>query len=183
MGHGESDAPYINYSIKNESLAFGDFVKAEQLQGVYLVGHSYGGWIAAYYASIIQVKGLVLVDTAGLKVAFDQVVAAKRQEEYKNSLFRTVMETEGNKDYVIKSVLDSEFVEEEIDDEMIARIKEPTLIIWGAKDILLNPAIGKILHSKMPNSEFELIENAGHVPHYTQPEEFASKLLAFLSAN
>ncbi len=183
LGHGESDAPHIKYTIKNQSLALDDFVKSENIHDIYLVGHSYGGWVAAYYASINQIGGLILEDTAGLKIAFDQVVAAKRQEEYKNALFKTVMETEGNKDYVIKSILDSEFVDEEIDDEMMARIKEPILIIWGAKDILLSPSIGKILHSKMPNSKLEFVENAGHVPHYAQPGEFAEKLLAFLSAN
>jgi pimeloyl-ACP methyl ester carboxylesterase len=181
LGHGESDAPHINYTVKNQTLVLGDFIKAENIQNAYLAGHSYGAWVAAYYASTNEVIGLVLEDTAGLKIAFDQVVAAKRQEEYKSAMYRSIMELEGNKDYVIKSVLDLEFSSEELDDEVLGRIKEPTMIIWGANDILLNPAIGKILHSKMQNSELEIIEGAGHVPHYTKPEEFAEKLVAFLS--
>ncbi len=181
LGHGASDAPHINYSVKNQCLALNDLVKAEGLDNIYMIGHSYGGWVTAYYASTNAVKGLVLEDSAGLKLAFDEVVAAKRQQDYKDAFFKSVIEMEGNRDYLIKSILDEEFLEQELDDQILQRITEPTLIIWGAKDILLNPAIGKILHSKIPQSRLEMIEVAGHVPHYIQAKEFVVLFLVFLS--
>ena len=43
----------------------------------------------------------------------------------------------------------------------------------------MTPAYGEKWCRSIPNARFELIENAGHFPHWEQPEAFAAKLAAF----
>lgn len=181
LGHGSSDAPQINYTIKAQSLALDGFIKDQALEDFYIVGHSYGGWIGAYYASENKVKGLVLEDAAGLKEAFDQIVMAKREQDYKDAFFRTAMEINNNKDYVIKSILEENLRDGELDSAILSRITAPTLIIWGKKDLLLSPEMGLILQKKIKNSELFFIEDAGHEPHWLHPEEVVKKLMEFIS--
>ncbi len=181
LGHGGSDAPQINYTIRAQSTALSDFIKDQILEDVYIIGHSYGGWVGAYYASENKIKGLVLEDSAGLKEAFDQIVMAKREQDYKDAFFRSAMEINNNKDYVIKSIVEENFKEGELDAQMLGRIKAPTLIIWGKKDLLLSPDMGIILNKRIKNSELFFIDDSGHEPHWSHPEEVVAKLMEFIS--
>jgi pimeloyl-ACP methyl ester carboxylesterase len=62
-GFGQSDKPLDeHYSIQDQARLIGDFLERSKLQGVTLVGHSYGGGVA-------------------LAVALDQMDAGKRQIE------------------------------------------------------------------------------------------------------
>jgi pimeloyl-ACP methyl ester carboxylesterase len=181
LGHGESDAPQIDYTIKNQALAINNFIKGEALREVYIIGHSYGGWIGAYYASQYQLRGLILEDSAGLKEGFDQIVAVRRVQEYKAAFFKSAMQLNNNKDYVIKSILEADFKEEELDDAILGKITVPTLIIWGRRDILLNAEMGNILQKKIKNSKIRFIEDAGHEPHASHPDEVVAKIIDFIS--
>ncbi|MCW6160039.1 MAG: alpha/beta hydrolase [Candidatus Micrarchaeales archaeon] len=180
LGHGLSDAPEIDYTVKAQVEALWELFEQENLSGFYLIGHSYGGWIAAYYASKYAVGGLVLEDAPGLKEAFDQIVAANRVEEFKSTFFKLSMEFSGNKDYVMKSILDSDFREDQLTDEILAEITEPTLIIWGSRDIMLSPENAKIFKSKIKNSSIRIISGAGHTGHFTHPQEFIDYILGFV---
>ncbi len=183
LGHGASEAPQINYTVKNQAWALKGFIEDQLLDDVYLFGHSYGGWVAAYYASKYKVKGLVLEDCAGLKEAFDQVVAANRVDDFKNAFFRTAMEVDGNKDYVIKSVLDNDFGEGELDDVILGKITAPTMIIWGKKDMLLSPTMAGMFQKKIMGSEVRFVEDAGHIPHFTSPDNVLGLLTEFISVH
>lgn len=180
LGHGLSDAPETNYTVKAQAETLWEFFEVENLSGFCLIGHSYGGWIAAYYASKYAVGELVLEDAAGLKEAFDQIVAAGREEEFKKTFFKLAMGFAGNKDYVVKSVLDSDFREDQLTDEILSEITEPTLIIWGSRDILLSPENAKIFKSKIKNSSIAMISGAGHDGHFTNPQDFVDYLTAFV---
>ncbi len=180
LGHGLSDAPEIDYTVKAQAETLWEFFEAENLSGFYLVGHSYGGWIAAYYTSKYSIAGLVLEDATGLKEAFDQIVAAGREEEFKKTFFKLAMGFAGNKEYVVRSILDSDFNEDQLTDDVLAEISEPTLIIWGSRDIMLSPENAKLFKSKIKNSTIDIISGAGHDGHYTNPQEFVDYLIGFV---
>jgi pimeloyl-ACP methyl ester carboxylesterase len=55
----------------------------------------------------------------------------------------------------------------------------PTLIVWGKHDRVTPVALAKPVHEAMPHAELHLLE-AGHLPHYDQPEVFMPILLDFL---
>lgn len=53
--------------------------------------------------------------------------------------------------------------------ERYDEIQVPTLIIWGNEDNILSPTQGKLLHKQITNSQLELIEKCGHIPHEELP--------------
>ncbi len=59
-------------------------------------------------------------------------------------------------------------------------IKIPTLIIWCDHDKVIKPHIGLRLHKDMPNSDFRVIGNCGHLPQEEQPQDTIRLLQAFL---
>jgi 3-oxoadipate enol-lactonase len=49
-------------------------------------------------------------------------------------------------------------------------IATPALVIAGDEDRVMAPKVQKKIASILPNSRFELIENAGHVVYLEQPD-------------
>ena len=61
-------------------------------------------------------------------------------------------------------------------------IEKPILIAWGSEDRIIPLDAGRYLHSQLRNSELEVFEGAGHVPHWERPEDFNSRVSKFLDA-
>ena len=60
-------------------------------------------------------------------------------------------------------------------------IVQPTLLIWGAGDRLINPeSYAQRLHQDMPGSNLVVVEKAGHLPHQEQPQVFNQLVMDFL---
>lgn len=59
------------------------------------------------------------------------------------------------------------------------RIDAPTLVISGEKDPIVPPINARILAKRIPNSELELIPNAGHLVLMDQPERVAGRIEEF----
>jgi pimeloyl-ACP methyl ester carboxylesterase len=69
-------------------------------------------------------------------------------------------------------------------DELVARYKDitvPTLIIWGAKDKIIDPIVGNLLDQAIPNSTLKVIDQCGHVPQEERPEATIPLVLDFLA--
>jgi pimeloyl-ACP methyl ester carboxylesterase len=179
LGHGGSDAPEMHYTIKKQAQALEDLISDQRLDEPVLFGHSYGGWVAAYYAAQHSIGALVLEDAVGLKEAFDQIVAGKREDDYKRVFLKEAMETVGNKEYVIKSILDSDFEGDQLDEKMLNGIGAPTLILWGKNDLMMSADNALIFKKNIKNSEIEILDDAGHVPHFTKPAEVARAIQEF----
>ncbi len=56
----------------------------------------------------------------------------------------------------------------------------PVLILWGESDNVLPIKIGRELHSKLSRSALSVLPDAGHVPHWERPDEFARVVEGFL---
>jgi pimeloyl-ACP methyl ester carboxylesterase len=67
------------------------------------------------------------------------------------------------------------------DDIDYRAIKQPTLIVAGAKDPLRNPGYGEALQRDIAGSELVVFQEAGHFPHIDQPERFNAAAIDFLS--
>jgi pimeloyl-ACP methyl ester carboxylesterase len=59
----------------------------------------------------------------------------------------------------------------------------PTLIIWGENDPIMPRKIGMRLHDILTKSEFEIIKDAGHLPHQEQPVKFLDILKSFIKSS
>jgi len=60
------------------------------------------------------------------------------------------------------------------------RIDLPTLLLWGAADGIVTPRYGEGWRQAIPGARLDVIPNAGHFPHWEQPDEFVRRLAAFV---
>lgn len=64
--------------------------------------------------------------------------------------------------------------------EMTADITQPTLIVWGRDDILVPLRVGELLAETIPNNEFVVLDQAGHLVWDDAPAAFTDAVLQFL---
>ncbi len=64
--------------------------------------------------------------------------------------------------------------------DQFSLIRHPALFIWGEKDIIFPPEVGKTLHQAITGSKFQLIEKSGHIPMWETPDEVNQAILDFL---
>jgi proline iminopeptidase len=64
----------------------------------------------------------------------------------------------------------------------LAAVKCPSLVIAGQHDFICGPAWNRPIAAAIPASHYVEIADAGHVPHYEQPDAFRAALLDWLAA-
>lgn len=64
--------------------------------------------------------------------------------------------------------------------DKIADISQPTLILWGEQDRIMNRKDAPKFQQAIANSQLIWVPNCGHVPHLEQPQFTAQHLLAFV---
>ncbi len=180
LGHGKSDKPRIDYTIGAQVGTIEELVMGLGLGDFYLFGHSYGGWIAAAYASRHGVGGLVLEDPGGVAEAFYEMEASGKAAEFKERLFKATMRFNENRDYVMRSILDLSFTEYKLDQQLLSGIRSRTLLIWGSADPMFETKYSGLVKARIHGSVLKIIDGAAHVPHYTHSAVVASELLEFM---
>jgi pimeloyl-ACP methyl ester carboxylesterase len=60
------------------------------------------------------------------------------------------------------------------------RIRVATLFLWGAQDRIVSVDYGRHYCAAIPGARFELIDDAGHLPHIEQPKTFVERILDFI---
>ena len=53
----------------------------------------------------------------------------------------------------------------------LALVRTPVTVIWGESDQIAPVHYGRAYAASFPNSRFEPIPQAGHLPHLEQPEQ------------
>jgi pimeloyl-ACP methyl ester carboxylesterase len=64
--------------------------------------------------------------------------------------------------------------------ENLYKIKQPTLIFWGANDRVLPLQQAYAGKEKMPNAHLHIMERCGHIPNLEKPGEFNHVVIEFL---
>jgi pimeloyl-ACP methyl ester carboxylesterase len=64
----------------------------------------------------------------------------------------------------------------------LGELRQPTLLIWGRQDPILPVAHALAAQRAIPQAELHIFERCGHVPMWEYPQEFAERVLAFLTA-
>ena len=181
LGHGKSDAPDIIYGIDKQVVALKDVVQKLGLEDSYIVGHSYGGWaVLLYVITGGKAQGIVLEDAAGVKDGIDKIRDFVGKEVFNERMLKSAMRYTGNKEFVMKSILSMEFQNPNFDATALSKIALQTLIIWGSEDKLIDTTNAQILRDNINGSMLDMVEGAGHEPHYTNPENVKNALLRFI---
>jgi pimeloyl-ACP methyl ester carboxylesterase len=63
----------------------------------------------------------------------------------------------------------------------LKKVRTPTLIIQGKKDIFVPPENAEILNKMIYNSKLILLNNAAHLFYQPKPEEIVNNILEFLT--
>jgi len=64
--------------------------------------------------------------------------------------------------------------------ERIAGIRQPTLILWGGRDRLVPPPIGRVFEQRIAGSRLVVFDELGHVPHEEDPARTVAPVKEFL---
>jgi len=180
MGHGDSDAPFIDYKVSMQAQAVAEFLEQKDISDSYLFGHSYGAWVSALVAQgAYRGKGIVLEDPTGLKESFDDAGRSGTAALEKDSMERQAR-LANLKGHVAKSMLDPRRMDECLTQGGLANVTRPALVIWGSEDKTVPLKYAELFENYIKGSELEVVEGAGHVPHYTHPEKVKELLLKFI---
>jgi pimeloyl-ACP methyl ester carboxylesterase len=64
----------------------------------------------------------------------------------------------------------------------LSRIKAPTLVLWGDRD-MAPPEAGQAAAGVIPNGQFVRMEGGGHFPQIEAPELMAKTIIDFLQGS
>jgi len=66
--------------------------------------------------------------------------------------------------------------------DRLHRISSPTLLVWGDKDRLVAPVYAEDFQSGLADAQFKLVANAGHALIHERPAETVEAIVTFLNA-
>ena len=198
-GFGLTERPDWMRDMSDYVLFFRDLLNELGLDQVMLVGHSLGGWMAAELAVWYpeRVKKLALSNAVGIRVKGTPIadLFAMNPQELMAASFDNLMAAmplmpaEFNIDYLLamyreRTTLASLAWNPNYDPKLerrLARVKCPTLIVWGKNDRLVPPAYADAFHRLIANSELVKLDDTGHMPMFEKYDEWTRTICEFLS--
>lgn len=174
------------------------------LESFDLIGHSFGGMIAAEYATAFRhrVRKLVLIDPMGLWsddhpvgdfVNGDPVELNSQMWAHGSHMQKDhfKIRTDIDQDEAVEEVLRNMFsvaaaanYAHPIPDRglrrRLHRITAPTQLIWGEKDGFTEPYYAEVFTQLIPNARLDMIADAAHYPHVEKDAEVAALIHDFL---
>ncbi len=196
-GFGQSQEPGQAWSLDGYVGWVKEFCdKLPELNnGFYLLGHSFGGTLAAKFTIKYNqnVKKLFLVAASCVRtVTFSKKAMMSISRLFKVFYFFPFYETFRKyfykfilrkSDYPYVSGIMKEIylkvIEEDLSQKLLF-IKVPTTIIWGDKDDWTPIEYAHIINGKIPHSKLIVIPGAGHNLHVHSPEILAEKICSHL---
>ncbi len=170
-----------------------------------LIGHSMGGMIAAEMACIANanVEKLVLIAAAGLWIDAHPIpdLFAMLPFELARALFADPKSGEkfltGGIDFSNTAALQQFLVTNSrrlgtagkilfpIPNRRLSkrlyRLNAPTLLVWGRQDQLIAPVYAERWRQLVPGARLAMIDAAGHMAPYEQPEKVGGEIERFLA--
>jgi len=64
----------------------------------------------------------------------------------------------------------------------IPDVKQPTLVLWGRQDEILEPKYAMQFEATLQNGNLHWIEECGHCGHLEKPTETAARILEFIAS-
>jgi pimeloyl-ACP methyl ester carboxylesterase len=199
-GFGGSALPAWFGTVDDIAYLYLDLAEELDLQNAILVGACFGGWIAAEIAvrNTSRFAGLVLADPLGIKIGgvMDRDIVDMHGIPRETFLKLAW----GNPDLGVTDYTklpDTELAGIARGRESLAlfgwkpymhnprlkhwlhRIDVPTHIVWGEQDGIVSTAYGEGWKAHVPGATMETIPDAGHYPHWEQPDRFAASVSAF----
>jgi pimeloyl-ACP methyl ester carboxylesterase len=186
-GWNGTDRPEWFSGIDDLALAYLHYLEDSDLHNVLLIGSSMGGWIGSEMAvrdGAGLITGLIVIDAVGINVAahpvrdffaldargvakyawhdadrfyIDPATVPAEQAARTKANMATMRVIAGPDMYDPKLM------------RRLARVRIPTLAIWGESDGIVTPAYGAAYADAFQNGRLEVVKDAGHLPQIEQP--------------
>jgi pimeloyl-ACP methyl ester carboxylesterase len=200
-GSGFSDKPATGYGNADYTRLVVALLDSLHITDAVLVGHSMGGEIAAEVALAHpeRVRALALLDAAGWDVKVPVVAGRLAPALVSRALIGRILRatyadparvTEADVDQYYAPVREpgwskatlstlSSYRFDALRGRLIA-LQAPTLLLWGAEDRIIPPAVGRRMAAELPRAAFVVVRHAGHAALEERPDEVNALLLTFL---
>lgn len=170
--------------VRAAARLLAQWMDALDLRGADLIGHSMGGQIALWLTVLRpeRVRRLVLACASGLlrkkwwQVALKLPGAMRRG----NLRFVPTILADGVRAGLPNLLRSSRDLLREDISELLPQVAAPTLVIWGERDVLVPPALGRMLAQSIAGASFVSLPRAGHVVMVDAPAEFNRLVVDFL---
>ena len=209
QGQLKSDKPDGPYTFDMHCAQAHALFAHLKVEEVNLIGTSYGGEMAMHYAftypsqvktitvidSVSELDAVVsgfvlgwknLCDTMDGEIFFKGMAPSIYGPEYlannKEFLEERGKALKGNPNRYLEGqkILYDTFVENTTMTHRLCEIKCPALVICGENDILKPVKFSKIIADNIPQSEFIVIPDCGHVAIFEKPLELESAIFGFI---
>ena len=198
-GFGRSSLPDAFDSVDDLAFFYLDLLDHLDLRDLLLIGHSFGGWVAAELAvrCCHRLSRLVLADPIGIKIGgreardvadFFALAPAKLDElRYHqpppppelSSLSDEELSVMARNGASLALYSWEPFAHNPKLRSRLHRISVPTLLIWGESDGIVSTQYGEAYRDAIPGATLEIIPEAGHLPQIEQPEAFVDRVFEF----
>jgi pimeloyl-ACP methyl ester carboxylesterase len=197
-GFGRSVIPDWMMSVGDLAFFYLDVLKAMDLSGVNIVGHSLGGWTAAEIAirDTGRLRSLTLMAPAGVAVAdapFGDVFLWSPEEGARRQFYnqelaeqrvraQAAMEIDvllQNRAALARLAWSPRLHNPQLP-FWLHRVDRPTLLVWGVDDQVVPYACHEPFMREIREAELFTLEQTGHALAVERPDETSSRLNAFL---
>ncbi|MFH1820499.1 MAG: alpha/beta hydrolase [Candidatus Nealsonbacteria bacterium] len=196
-GFGTNVVPETPWTLDNYVEWVKDFLKKNNLQKVFLLGHSFGGSVAIKFSIKYpeHIEKLILIDSAGIRKKRLKKEIQKKVAHFLNMFsflpfynlirkfaYRTLFR---HSDYLlIDGVMKQTYLKVLEDDisNSFFNVLIPTLIIWGEKDNITPLQHANFIKKSISGSHLEIIPGVSHNPHKEAPETLVNKILNFIKS-
>lgn len=206
-GFGDTPLPDTLQSFDDVVLHYDGLLDALDLERVHLVGHSLGGWMAAYLAVYYprRFKSLTLLTATGLRLAdVDSIDLFRMTPEEmaaallngRASAYEEYFVQEGQPEDLIRALgegaaaarlafnprYDHRF------DHRLARVKAPALVIGVQDDRIVPTPMAARFGELIPGARVVTVEGpagspSSHLVHLEQPDDVAALIAQHTAAN
>ncbi|HKA03137.1 MAG TPA: alpha/beta hydrolase [Acidimicrobiales bacterium] len=199
-GSGQSTGLDELHDLWDLVLHYNDVLDALDVRDAAVVGHAFGGMVAAELAANNpdRVSRLVLIAPFGLwrddapipdmaaipPARLPEVILADPNSplaafltprfDDPDALFQAAMRMASILHFIWP-------IPDKGLSRRIHRVRAPTLLVWGTKDGLVPPVYAEEFTSRLRTAEVVMIDDAGHIPQLEQPDAVQARVLAFLS--
>lgn len=198
-GFGKSQEPDSTWGIKDYTNFLATAIKKLHLKKnkLIIIGHSFGGQLAAYFAIVYPeyLDKLILIDPACLRRSgFLAKLAKSIRGNFKQKLKialsfipfskKILSKLLRNYDYEKASARMKKIMQRVLTEDLtqlLPKISTKTIIIWGEKDSITPPTEGITIKNLIKNSRLFFIKDARHSPHLTKPSIVAHLILDFIN--
>ena len=203
-GYGRTQAPEWITSVPHQAVFYHWFLQEAGLGQVDLVGVGLGGWIAAEMAIMdsSRLRHLVLVDAAGIRperseildvfiLPWRQVIERGFRHGQRSPEYARIYENAPIQEFggireagrtMSMRMCFKPFMHDPSLPGMLAKIRVPTLVVWGENDELVPIECGELYQRAIPGATLRTIADCGHLAHLDQPQRLAALLHDFFSS-